>query len=794
MGYYDQAFKQYNDYIMSFNNRVKTKSSLINNLDILFKYPDCTRKVLIDFYLKMKTEFLNNIKEYVIAAIERKDLLIIKAMGDLSLYKEDSNSMPNDYDFSNEDEDLIVFSTEKEFLNQLIKEIQNYDTQDNHLMMFEKLMSDIQENIEFDFNEDTDQNDINNNNNNYNCNNYLEFYNSSRNDIYTVSDYLNYSKIKCNNFINDKVSLELIGINNDIPTIPNSEMTYIILGINAKKYFTHGFNSFLYESNILNSKINKITNVFDDSINLENEVSINNKNKNIHDNDFYDSNNLIEKKSNKLAYVFRNINKFIKDFSPKFMKKESIDKMIIRRFRKYLKAKYKKELDSYDKFSSCFINNIKNGKNNNQIRDGSCLMNNQINSNYQLITKEIEFIYYTNKHYFCYLRKCDCLGSNNINNINANNYDKTPIRIESNKTNTSNITKIINTTNTSFDAVNSLDASMNARIKKFSINFLFDFITKNFIPPFKSDYISFKSFNINYLTWLFKDDLIKILFSEFYEENGFELAQKIILDNDLLTKEPSICDDLRYYVKHIHEIYNSNELIDDNLYCNSSNIGMVCSRSTIENKALNSIFNIFKYNYSIDYLILLNNAILNRKYPSDNHNQRRLLSNKHINANEHFVNLTLDKNFDNDFSSQVVEYDYFINDNNNNNKNNILNNNINEYSIDNSNQDIKNYACKDIDINNIKDNQIFQNNFNKHSLYDSISENYSIYADFNNNILDLNYKEDNISLNNDLRNGYIYNFNDQDKFVCDGSLLNCSFLTKIKDEEDKRFNNFLTQL
>ena len=39
---------------------------------------------------------------------------------------------------------------------------------------------------------------------------------------------------------------------------------------------------------------------------------------------------------------FRDIHPFLKTFNPKFLKKENIDKKIFRRFRKFVKALYKK--------------------------------------------------------------------------------------------------------------------------------------------------------------------------------------------------------------------------------------------------------------------------------------------------------------------------------------------------------------------------------------------------------------------------------------------------------------------
>ena len=147
---------------------------------------------------------------------------------------------------------------------------------------------------------------------------------------------------------------------------------------------------------------------------------------------------------------FRDIHPFLKIFNPKFLKKENIDKKIFRRFRKFVKALYKKD------------------------------------RNYPIFTKNPLF------------------------------WQK--------------------------------------------------FYTKNLLPPVKimlnhnGHLIEHKSFNTQYLVWLFNQKGTSELFEMFIKDESENVVNNFIYEYNLIkSKEPNIIEKLKQYIKYIPEIYSSNE-------------------------------------------------------------------------------------------------------------------------------------------------------------------------------------------------------------------------------------------
>jgi hypothetical protein len=147
---------------------------------------------------------------------------------------------------------------------------------------------------------------------------------------------------------------------------------------------------------------------------------------------------------------FRDIHPFLKTFNPKFLKKENIDKKIFRRFRKFVKALYKKD------------------------------------RNYPIFTKNPLF------------------------------WQK--------------------------------------------------FYMKNLLPPVKimlnhnGHLIEHKSFNTQYLVWLFNQKGTSELFESFIKDESENVVNNFIYEYNLnKSKEPNIIEKLKQYIKYIPEIYSSND-------------------------------------------------------------------------------------------------------------------------------------------------------------------------------------------------------------------------------------------
>lgn len=88
------------------------------------------------------------------------------------------------------------------------------------------------------------------------------------------------------------------------------------------------------------------------------------------------------------------------------------------------------------------------------------------------------------------------------------------------------------------------------------------FNIKNLLPPMKMNdngkTIQFKSFNTNYLIWLFSKEGTKELFKRFSKEEGENIIYNFVKDYEISeSNEPGIIKKLKQYLNKIPEIYSS---------------------------------------------------------------------------------------------------------------------------------------------------------------------------------------------------------------------------------------------
>ena len=109
----------------------------------------------------------------------------------------------------------------------------------------------------------------------------------------------------------------------------------------------------------------------------------------------------------------------------------------------------------------------------------------------------------------------------------------------------------------------------------FSKNFTFwkKFYFKNLLPPFKieinnKEIIEYKSFNTQYLKWLFNQEGTTELFKLFIKKESENIIHNFEKDYNLAqSNEPNIIEKLRDYINYIPEIYDTNNkkvIFEDN--------------------------------------------------------------------------------------------------------------------------------------------------------------------------------------------------------------------------------------
>lgn len=89
---------------------------------------------------------------------------------------------------------------------------------------------------------------------------------------------------------------------------------------------------------------------------------------------------------------------------------------------------------------------------------------------------------------------------------------------------------------------------------------------KNLLPPVKimlnhnGHLIEHKSFNTQYLVWLFNQKGTSELFEMFIKDESENVVNNFIYEYNLnKSKEPNIIEKLKQYIKYIPEIYSSND-------------------------------------------------------------------------------------------------------------------------------------------------------------------------------------------------------------------------------------------
>ena len=134
------------------------------------------------------------------------------------------------------------------------------------------------------------------------------------------------------------------------------------------------------------------------------------------------------------------------------------------------------------------------------------------------------------------------------------------------------------------------------------------FNSENLLPPLKiksynDKILEFKSFNAQYLIWLFSQEGIFELFRIFIDNEGENIIKDFITEYNLAqTKDVNFVDKLRNYINKIPEIYNSpdrKKILDENTECYSTEFNENKDEDKVDlgnvnNQFLSSKFNILK--------------------------------------------------------------------------------------------------------------------------------------------------------------------------------------------------------
>ena len=134
------------------------------------------------------------------------------------------------------------------------------------------------------------------------------------------------------------------------------------------------------------------------------------------------------------------------------------------------------------------------------------------------------------------------------------------------------------------------------------------FNSENLLPPLKiksynDKILEFKSFNAQYLIWLFSQEGISELFRIFIDNEGENIIKDFITEYNLTqAKDVHIVDKLRNYINKIPEIYNSpdrKKILDENTECYSTEFNENKDEDKVDlgnvnNQFLSSKFNILK--------------------------------------------------------------------------------------------------------------------------------------------------------------------------------------------------------
>jgi hypothetical protein len=131
------------------------------------------------------------------------------------------------------------------------------------------------------------------------------------------------------------------------------------------------------------------------------------------------------------------------------------------------------------------------------------------------------------------------------------------------------------------------------------------FNSENLLPPLKiksynDKILEFKSFNAQYLIWLFSQEGISELFRIFIDNEGENIIKDFITEYNLAqTKDVNIVDKLRNYINKIPEIYNSpdrKKILDENTECYSTEFNENKDEDKVDFGNVNNQFLSSKFN------------------------------------------------------------------------------------------------------------------------------------------------------------------------------------------------------
>lgn len=306
----------------------------------------------------------------------------------------------------------------------------------------------------------------------------------------------------------------------------------------------------------------------------------------------------IIQKSIKSIFVENNENESLIKSKETEIKQEKINNIINNR-------KYENEINSNDIINpkEKIENNIKEENKNNFISNEIV----QKSLNEEIVQIEEEIINY--KKY----------NKNNDPNSNYNNLtNKYEINNE-NKKRYRDSHPFLKNFNTKFIKKENIDKKIFRKFRKyfkkyyvenknlsiFQKNQIFwkKFHSENLLPPLKiksynDKELEFKSFNAQYLIWLFSQEGLSELFRIFINNEGENIINGFITEYNLTqTKDVNIVDKLRNYLNKIPEIYNSPDkksILDENSESYSTEFNEKKNEDKSNIQILSSKFNILK--------------------------------------------------------------------------------------------------------------------------------------------------------------------------------------------------------
>lgn len=357
------------------NKTVEFKfSHIISHFSTIFNNFSITRNILLQKYISMKEKLISKAFNLYIELLEKNELIILKKK---LIYTPDHLLCIYDrtiYDY----EDMPLLECEKEMIVLVNKEVKSIEFNKKYHGILEKEISNLPiKNCDFCFDEifnicnlGNSENNVISNDSNGNVNTFYDNSNLFDGDLDMSNGFAknNESNWKVKYLDNSNISYSTTNNNFKYPN--TNDLNYSnhqdTETLNVRRFIIYceddiilsdisnvlGKNTRIYKCNI-DSIMNKNSliyyigipehhfpkkNVF--SFHIFIGVNSNNlflKTYNINIRTSIMLNSSFNKNVNKIK-KFKLNNKFLKDFNPKFVKKEVLDKVIIRRFGKYLKS------------------------------------------------------------------------------------------------------------------------------------------------------------------------------------------------------------------------------------------------------------------------------------------------------------------------------------------------------------------------------------------------------------------------------------------------------------------------